>query len=384
MNFPASRPGREAEIEHRAAEWQARRDRGLTAAEQDELFQWLAEDPRHGEWFARHRQTVDGLKLLAQWRPEHGARPNPDLLVQASAPVRPAARWRPWSLAGLAAAAGLAVAFQFWSASDRELRARDGVVASVAGGITAENPADENAPVLRRLLEDGSTIDLNRGAEVEVRFTAAERHVRLVRGEAHFTVAKNPLRPFVVAARGVNIRAVGTAFDVRLAQETVEVLVTEGRVRVDPPAVVRAAQANSAAATAASASATAPAPAPAAESAFVDVGERAVVSLREPGAALKINSVAAAEIARLLAWQPRQLEFSDAPLAQVVAEFNRDNRVKLVVADPILAALPIGATLRSDNVEGFVRLLEMSFGVAAERRADGVIVLRPAVASGGR
>ncbi len=381
MNFPASRPGREAEIEHRAAEWHARRDRGLKAAEQDELFQWLAEDPRHGEWFARHRQTVDGLKLLAQWRPEHGARPNPDLLVQAPAPVRPAVRWRAWGLAGLAAAAGLALAFQFWPASDRAQRARDGAVASVAGGTTAEHPADENAPVLRRLLEDGSTIDLNRGAEVEVRFTAAERHVRLVRGEAHFTVAKNPQRPFVVAANGVNIRAVGTAFDVRLAQETVEVLVTEGRVRVDLPAVVLAAQASIAASTA-STSASAPVPAP--ESAFVDVGERAVVSLREPGTAPKINSVAAAEIARLLAWQPRQLEFADAPLAQVVAEFNRDNRVKLVVADPILAALPIGATLRSDNVEGFVRLLEMSFGVAVERRADGVIVLRPAVASGVR
>ena len=51
-------------------------------------------------------------------------------------------------------------------------------------------------------------------------------------GEAYFTVAKNPGRPFVVAAGGVGVRAVGTAFNVRLDSDAVEVLVTEGRVQV--------------------------------------------------------------------------------------------------------------------------------------------------------
>ncbi len=112
------------------------------------------------------------------------------------------------------------------------------------------------------------------------------------------------------------------------------------------------------------------------EASLVVAGERAVVSLVEPGAVPTVAAVPADELARLLAWQYRKLEFADAPLAQVVAEFNRDNQVKLVVDDPVLAALPIGATLRSDNVEGFVRLLETSFHVAVERRGDGVIVLR--------
>lgn len=349
MDFRSSSPGREAETEQRAAEWLARRDRGLTAAEQDELFQWLAEDPRHGEWFARHQRTVNGLKLLVQWRPEHGARPNPDLLAQPRARGSRAGWWA----GGLAAAAGLALALTLPLWRGAEVAPAPQVVADAT-------------PVLRRLLEDGSMIDLNRGAEVAVEFTAAERRVRLVRGEAHFTVAKNPQRPFVVLANRVSIRAVGTAFDVRLQPENVEVLVTEGRVSVNPR--------SASAADGATGEGAAEAPAPA----LVAVGERAVVSLVEPDAAPKISAVAPAVLAQLLAWQPRQLEFNDAPLAQVVAEFNRDNRVKLVVADPILAALPIGATLRSDNVEGFVRLLETSFHVVAERRADGVIVLRRA------
>jgi transmembrane sensor len=57
--------------------------------------------------------------------------------------------------------------------------------------------------------------------------------VVLERGEAHFQVAKNPARPFVVVARGVEIRAVGTAFSVGLESTRVEVLVTEGQVAVE-------------------------------------------------------------------------------------------------------------------------------------------------------
>lgn len=364
MDASSFSSGREAAIEHRAAEWLAKRDRGLTATEQDELFLWLAEDPRHGEWFARHQQTVNGLKVLAEWRPEHGTRPNPDLLAQPPARHDPRARRRAWWSAGaFAAAASLAVGFAVRQQTDAAVKEVSPAEAKIAV---------EAAPVLRRLLEDGSSIDLNRGAEVEVQFTTEERRVRLVRGEAHFTVAKNPLRPFVVLANGVTVRAVGTAFDVRLEAAAVEVLVTEGRVSVDPPARVAARSDEAPKAGAASVP----------ESAFVGVGERAVVSLVAVGAAPVVTAVAPADMARLLAWQPRQLEFADAPLAQVVAEFNRDNRVKLVVADPILAALPIGATLRSDNVEGFVRLLETSFQVAVERRSDGVIVLRRSAAGG--
>jgi transmembrane sensor len=361
MDPTSSSPGREAEIEHCAAEWLAKRDRGLTAAEQDEFFLWLAEDPRHGEWLARHRRTEQGLKRLVLWRPEHGARPNPDLLAQP--PKRSGARTHPlaWWSAGSLVAAGVVLAFTLWRGTD----------AAATKNFSAEAVlAEEAALGLRRLLEDGSTIDLNRGAEVEVQFTTEERRVRLVRGEAHFTVAKNPLRPFVVLANGVSVRAVGTAFDVRLAAAAVEVLVTEGRVRVDPPA-------------AAPGSGAVGKPEKAA-AALVGVGERAVVAFAGPAATPVVTAVDAAEMARMLAWQPRQLEFADAPLAQVVAEFNRDNRVKLVVADPILAALPIGATLRSDNVEGFVRLLETSFQVAVERRTDGVIVLRRAPVGGVR
>ncbi|MBI4626652.1 MAG: FecR domain-containing protein [Verrucomicrobia bacterium] len=55
----------------------------------------------------------------------------------------------------------------------------------------------------------------------------------LARGKAHFTVAKNPSRPFVVSAGGGDVQAVGTVFNIRLRSEAIEVFVTEGKVQVD-------------------------------------------------------------------------------------------------------------------------------------------------------
>jgi transmembrane sensor len=84
------------------------------------------------------------------------------------------------------------------------------------------------------------------------------------------------------------------------------------------------------------------------------------------------------EIAQLLEWQPHLLDFDSTPLADVVEAFNRHNDVRLVIGDETLRTLPIVALFRSDNVEGFVRLLEGTMGVKAERRGDAEIVLRRA------
>ncbi|MDB6127992.1 MAG: hypothetical protein JWM35_1888 [Verrucomicrobia bacterium] len=333
----------EARIEHEAAAWLARRDRGLSATEQDEFFSWLAADPRHGEWLGKHQETVRGLKMLAQWRPEHGARPNPDLLAgPATRAGTTKAKKIFWALPlGLAAA----IAILFFAVRTTKEAMPD---------VAAQTPL-----IMRKILEDGSSIDLNHGAVVEVNYTPGERSIRLVKGEANFTVAKNTERPFIVDAAGVKVRAVGTAFNVNLMAKAVEVFVTEGKVQVSQAGAKSVSTADSAPMIP-----------------ILEAGHRATVSL-EPSVP-KIESVPVQEVKRLLAWQPRQLEFNDTPLAQVVAEFNGTNKVKMVVDDPGLASVPVGASLRSDNVEGFVRLLEASFGVKADRRTDGVIVLRRA------
>lgn len=317
-----------------AADWLIRRDRGFSAAEQDQFLQWLSESPQNGEWLARHQETWENSNLLAQWRPENSAELNPDILARGR-PIR-----RRTLPVVLALAASVAVLFQFWRPFTTP-----GSHSSEAAVLASE----------RRVLEDGSVVELNHGAAIKMGYTPEERRVLLEQGEAYFTVAKNSQRPFIVQADHVKIRAVGTAFNVRLGEESVEVLVTEGRVEVDRDSFL---------------SVNAPG-----ES--LHAGQRAVVPRARGGTHPKVEEIRAEEIAQLLSWQPKLFDFNSVPLCDVALAFNRCNRVKIVIDDPSIVVLPIVASFRSDNVEGFVRLLETSTDVRAERSGD-IIRLRRA------
>jgi len=81
-------------------------------------------------------------------------------------------------------------------------------------------------------LEDGSMVHLAADSALSIRYTAEQRQVTLLSGEAFFDVAPNPARPFRVNAGGAEITVVGTAFEVRLDDGGV-VAVAHGLVRVD-------------------------------------------------------------------------------------------------------------------------------------------------------
>ncbi len=290
------------------------------------------------DWATRH-------EFSAAWAGADSAEP---AAASAQAPARAASspfrRWR-WPLAAAAAVALSVATYHF-------------------GTLSAPQPPAPST----RVLADGTVVELNGAAVIAADFSATERRVRLERGEAHFTVTKDAARPFTVTAAGVSVRAVGTAFNVRLADAAVEVLVTEGQVRLQPPPA--------AAAPGHSPSAQ-PAQSAAAPELMLAARQRAIVATTPATAAIApdVATFTPSEIARVLAWQHRLLNFTATPLGEVVAALNRRNATQLVLADPELATLRVSASLRSDNIHGFVKLLETGFAVGAEPRGDAEIVL---------
>lgn len=346
MKFPSKDDGADP-ADREAAKWLIKRDHGLTAAEQDEFFQWLAADPRHGEALARLQRTWREFDHLAQWRPEHSVEPNPDLL--AKDPVPPAA-----GMAGRCL--GLVVRWPFWAAIAAC------VALAVGGSYFVSRSALPATPVTMiaetygsHILEDGSVVELNRDARIEVTYLPNERRVRLIRGEASFQVEKNHDRPFIVRAGGVDVRAVGTAFNVRIDEKSVEVLVTEGKVSVND-----AARGDSLLA-----------PTTPGETPLLVAGKKITIEVA-PIAVTTATTVSSAEVERMLWWRPIMLEFNSRPLSEVVTEFNLRNRIQLRLMEDAPASLPIVATFRSDNVDGFVRLLELTAGVRAEREGETI------------
>jgi transmembrane sensor len=327
-----------------AARWVMRQDRGLSPAEQDEYLQWLTADPRHAEAMARQRGTWDAFDRIAGLETALPAAPDPDLLA-------PRAGWRrTWPGRLVRVALPVAVAAGVFSLWWRP--ATPGPAAAPQAAVAGSVP--RLAPIEERTLADGSVVRLNRGAEVTVEFLPGERRVRLEQGEAAFAVAKDPGRPFVVVAAGVAVRAVGTAFNVRLAERSVEVILTEGRVAVAGGTAGVGALPE------------------------LRVGQRAWVPLDAAAGAPTISQLTADELARRLAWQPRLLSFNDEALTVMLAEFNRHNPVVLRAGDATVGGLRLTARFRSDNVEGFLRLLASDFGVRATLGEHGQIVLRAA------
>jgi len=171
---------------------------------------------------------------------------------------------------------------------------------------------------------------------------------------------------------------------VRLATGAIEVLVTEGRVKLEQasagamPVAGPAAGSESSSAESGAAAGTGPRGAGAAEPSLV-AGQRAVID-RAAGvsAPVAVGEVVRAEIDEALGWQGTRLVFSATPLDEVVAAFNRYNRHRLTLGDTRLAERTLTGTFRADNVDGFLRLARQIVDVKAEPRTPTETVLLPA------
>lgn len=191
-------------------------------------------------------------------------------------------------------------------------------------------------------LEDGSLVRLNTGSSIEVDYSASERAVRLLEGEAWFDVAHNARRPFVVYAGDGAVRAVGTSFAVRKRGEVVDVTVTAGRVVLST--IKRETNEE------------APSPYPLAT---LEAGHQASFDDRMES----VDRLEPTEIERKLSWRSGFLKFDGEPLSDVVDEIGRYTTVKIIIDDPTLRDLRVGGYFRTGDIDTMLDVLDRSFGV---------------------
>lgn len=289
------------EIETEAARWVIRLDRdGRSDGTQADLDAWLAGDTR---------RVGALLQAEAAWSTLDRAR------LQPTPARRPAWTFPSRRMLGAGVAAAIA--------------------ASIAGAVWIGMPAryDTTVGEIRRVpLADGSTAAINTASTIAVDLGDDLRRVRVERGEAWFQVARDPNRPFRVEAGLVRIQAIGTAFSVRRLPDGVQVMVSEGTVKV----WVDGAQT---------------------ETVQLKAGSRAFVSDQ---AVVRDSVGAPSEIDRELAWRSGKIDLAGESLAHAVAEFNRYNSRTLVIADPALADERLYGVFRIDDPAGFANTVAYS------------------------
>lgn len=331
-------------IDQEAAEWFIKRDRGLSDDESMAYEAWLSADSRHKGRIQWHEQTWQRFSPIEEFDDMGGV----ETISNSSKAVTPPIWVKKYFRAVASVAAVFLVSLIVW------------------GGINIANSREsvefESRYVVsayeNRILADGSILELNKGARVKVRFTEASRSVWLHQGEAHFHVAKDPDRPFIVYAGTTQVRAVGTAFNVKRESELVQVVVTEGRINLSQSATVSINKKQ----------------APLFSRAM-DVGQVSTIKMDRDAELPVVETYSYDELTELLAWKPQTLEFTSTPLGDVVMAFNKRNDIQITLADDELETMPIEATFRSENVLAFARLLEVTFELQAERRSQNEIIL---------
>lgn len=306
-----------------AAGWVARMSSDQRTRDDEAALQaWLDEDPARQAAFARHADIWDAAGALA-------ADAEARAILGQGRGVRPHIDRR--AVLGFTAAAAAAAA-----------------VAVVAGPQIAEWRGLYRTKVgesRRVTLADGSELTLDTATRVQVRFSEGERRLTLEAGQAHFRVAHDASRPFRVFVGADEVRAIGTAFDVRKDGERARVTLEEGVVAVyrdtaKPETILKP-------------------------------GQQATLA---PAAPVK---VAAVDVRREQAWRFGRLVLDASPLGEAVDEINRYGGRAIVLADPTMADLKVSGVFHTRRPEAFVEAMTTAFDIEVVREDDRELVLGP-------
>jgi transmembrane sensor len=201
-------------------------------------------------------------------------------------------------------------------------------------------------------LEDHSRIVLDAATRLRVRFTPDARIVELQDGQAQFSVAKDPTRPFKVEAGGRTIVAVGTVFTVEYVDSQVHVAMMEGKVAVVPTAL------------------------PA-----TDVGIGEGISLIA-GEELHVsrdghNTVTPkADLEAATAWREGKVVMRAESLGEAVERMNRYSRLKIKIDDAALAEKHMSGVFEAGDTQGFVSAIQRYLPVTADYEDAHTVKLR--------
>ncbi len=335
------------DVYEQASQWIAKLDRALTAAEEQQLKQWLA-TPGHQEVLfemARVWDSMDSLSRLSSLFP-----------LPTRAPVA-----KPAKYAVAAAASVLVVLLSgLWGMMTFAPQAApqwmmawqtqhvDGVYETGIGEHSRVN------------LPDGSELVLNTNSRIQVKYTKEARLFFLERGEIHIQVAHDTSRPLSVIAGDKVVQAVGTAFNVQMYNDKeVELIVTDGKVRVAKRRQQETFKTMD------------PAPLPVSALA-VSQGEKIVLGAKNQ----HVKKIEVADIEAKLSWRDGNLVFRGETLEEALAEISRYTDVNFNIEDDAIRSIRIAGLFKAGDITGLLSALKQNFRIDHRRIDDGSVSLR--------
>lgn len=295
----------ESAVRQAAADWLMRLQDGSA----DDGADWIAFDA----WLnasPRHAAAYD--EALAVWN-ELGGMAEGLKAAAAPAALTPRAGARRWLSIGIGAAAAAAL-----------------IAAVMPLALNPTQTYETGRGQTRAIaLSDGSVIHMNAQSRITVRMTKGERRVAMSDAQATFDVAKDSRRPFLITAGDRTVRVVGTEFDVSHRGPNLAVTVRRGVVEVRPDAK------------------------------SPDGAVRLIHGQRLDHAAGGTSRLSAVNPEEAFAWRTRRLVYRNRPLAEVVAELNRQFTQDIRLADAAAGRQRVSGVLVLDNEKAVIERLSL-------------------------
>ncbi|HEY9578330.1 MAG TPA: FecR domain-containing protein [Rhizorhapis sp.] len=179
-------------------------------------------------------------------------------------------------------------------------------------------------------LSDGSSVTLDTGSAIAVNYGDGRRGVRLLAGRAWFDVAHDERHPFTVSAADARVRVTGTAFDVGLDDDSIDVTLARGGVQVAwddiAPIVLRP-------------------------------GDR--IHLARPSHSVDRNRIAISSIG---SWRRGRLMIEDVPLSEGIDQLRRYYSGAIVLTSSELGDRRVTGVFDVDDPEEALRLMVRQHG----------------------
>lgn len=344
---PPQMPSNAADqVQIEAASWIAQLDKGkLSASDQLALAEWMARSPKHQQTLRHMSKLWSRVDTILDEAIIPKSSVNIWKVIKSWISVRPVA-----FLSTMTATFALIIASTVFlsphMASDNPV---DFQVYQVAKGDKATHG-----------LGDGSTIHLNTDTLVEVQYTKNMRALRLLRGEAFFEVAPDSKRPFHVYAGRSRVAAIGTAFSIKMDGESVDVIVTEGKIRFD-----RVGETHGKTLKQVEKSVKANTPV------YMEAGH----TMEFDDKIQKVAEIDEDIIEKKFAWQRGEIIFSGDSLENVVDEMNRYSSKAIVISDKDLRMLRVSGTFKSDDISAILQALEVAMGIEVDEDSGTAIYL---------
>ena len=326
-----------------ASLWITRLDRGLSNEEQVELKVWLQVSSNHLEIFMQLVKLWDKMESLSQLSELFPHKPQ-----HIHSNKKPIFRWAASFIFASLISMGLWLNADVFFGQDR--------IQVVQFNSDYETRVGEQSTFF---LQDKTRIKLNTNSLVKVTYTDKQRVFELLRGEMHVVVAHNKQKPLSVYVGSNIIQAVGTAFNVELGNEDVELIVTDGKVLVSDinnmnvsPLKLKNVHLSP-------------------KSFAVSKGQKAQLRAKNTS----IIGSDERKLASDLAWQQGNLIFRGESLFEAMQEVSRYTNYQFNFGDEDTKSLQIAGLFKTSDISGLLAALESNFNVMFEKMSNNTIRL---------